>query len=91
MLGGLSEFRAAANLDRRLRTIPPGRAMIVSVYELCDMVVPASQLDRQTPEYLVEWLRSRLPFRCVVTPDLPLMPSKWTFYRPKEDEYAGKS
>jgi len=82
MNGDLSDFTRGAQLLRHLCTIPPGKAMDVTVHMLSDIIVPANPLDRQTPEYLVNWFHARMPFYCTVTPDLPGFPSKWTFYRP---------
>lgn len=86
MPGDLSRFTSGARLERLLRTIPPGKSLNVSVHDLADIEVPANPLDRQTPEYLVEWFRIRMPFYCTVTPDIPLMPSKFTFHRPERSE-----
>ena len=73
-----------AVLLRTLTSLPPGKAINVTRAMLMDIEVPANPLDRQTPEFLVGWFKSRLPFYCTVTPNLPsFMADTWTFYRPR--------
>lgn len=45
---------------------------------------PADPLDRQTPEYLVEFFKVRLPFYTLVRYE-PLR-GFWDFYRPLPEE-----
>lgn len=73
-------FTRGADMLRRLKEIPLGEAMNVTRIELCEIEVPGSPLDHQSPEYLVDWFNSRLPFYCEVWGTV--LGDKWTFYRP---------
>ena len=77
----LTGFTRAANFERLLRTLRPGDALDVRPEEWLDIQVPANPLDRQSPEYLAEWFRVRMPFKCEVRHHL--LPEKWTFFRPQ--------
>lgn len=73
-------FTHGAHLLSKLKTLRPGYAMDVTDHDLSQVQVPASPLDRQTPDYLIEWFRSRLPFYCEVHGTV--LADKWTFHRP---------
>jgi hypothetical protein len=73
-------FTMGADLLRRLRMLAPGEALDVTRIELCDIEVPGSPLDHQTPEYIVDWMNARLPFYCEV--NKPVLGDKFTFLRP---------
>lgn len=85
MPGDLSIYTRGARFERLLRTLQPGQAVDITAQELSDIVVPANPLDRQTPEYLVEWFKIRMPFYCEVSEGIGRIGRKWTFYRPKID------
>jgi hypothetical protein len=81
MPGDLSRFTAGAHLLRELRTLKQGKAYRLTADRLRE--VPANLLDRQTPSYLVEWFKIRLPFYTVVSSGLL---GFWDIYRPTADE-----
>lgn len=60
--------RGARMLERLSRT-PPGHRNRMSIDELCDIEVPASMWDRQTPDFLANWLHGRMPFYCTLYKD----------------------
>jgi hypothetical protein len=78
MKGAFDSLREAAALERRLRHLKPGECFDVRDWR--DIEVPADPLDRQTPEFLAEWFRSRMPFYCTTREDI--LSGKWTFCRP---------
>lgn len=79
----LAKYTSGARMERLLRSLQPGEAVKITTHMLLDVEVPANPLDCQTPEYLVKWFRSRMPFYCTVTPNLPSsFADQWTFYRP---------
>jgi len=80
----LEDFRLGAELERELRTLKPGQCLDVSRQRFNDIIVPANPLDRQTPEYLAEWFKIRMPFYCETR--LNIMSGTWTFERPKLSE-----
>jgi len=80
----LSRFTLAAQLLRRMCLLQPGEAYRLTVPMLLDIEVPANPLDRQTPEYLVEFFKVRLPFYTVVRHE-PLR-GFWDIYRPLPEE-----
>lgn len=69
-MADFSVYTRAAELEGKLRQLKPGQRMRVAVRDLLDMMVPANPLDRQTPAYLADWFRDRMPFRCVVYHDI---------------------
>ena len=76
-------FSRGALLLRQLSALKPGQAMDITKYALSDIEVPANPLDRQDAPYLIRWFKARLPFYCMVCPNLPEpIADKWTFYRP---------
>lgn len=75
--------RGAAILNS-LRRLEPGQVYRVTGQSLQDIIVPANPLDRQSAEYLVEWMRVRLPFFAVVRSE-PIS-RFWDFYRPMPEE-----
>lgn len=77
----LSDFTKGAQLEKTLRRLKPGEFMRVSKNSLLDILVPANPLDRQTPEYLAEWFRSRLPFYATTHEDT--ITGDWEFERPR--------
>lgn len=84
MPGDLSRFTAGARLLAQLRSLEPGECCRLTGSTLQDVVVPAHPFDRQTPEYLVEWFKVRLPFFAVVRNE-PFR-QFWDFYRPLPEE-----
>ena len=83
-MAGLGQFTRGAQLLKMLSNIPPGKAVDISADKLLDIEVPANPMDRQTPEYLIDWFYARLPFYCKLEPDV--FKRKWTFYRPTQKE-----
>lgn len=84
MRADLSIFSRGAWLLRQLQELKPGQAMRITANMLADVTVPANPLDRQTPEYLIEFFRIRLPFFVVVRAE-PLR-EFWDYYRPMPEE-----
>lgn len=82
--GDLSKYTLGARLLGQLRQIKPGEAYRLTMTTLGDVLVPADPLDRQTPEYLVEFFKVRLPFYTSVRYE-PLR-GFWDIYRPLPDE-----
>lgn len=70
MVADFSVYTKAAELEGKLRQIPPGQRMRVAIRDLLDMMVPADPIDRQTPIYLADWFRKRMPFRCITYHDI---------------------
>lgn len=68
MAGDLSRFTAGSRLLGQLRMLKHGEAF---------------PLDRQTPAYLVEWFKVRLPFYTIVNSG---MLGFWDIYRPTAEE-----
>lgn len=83
MIRKVSPFASAAMFLHQLREMEPGQSYRVDQRRLLDMQVPASPLDRQDCNYLTEWFRARLPFRCTVTESTER--GYFEFHRPKEE------
>ncbi len=77
-----TEHDDRARLERLLRTISPGDSMDVTINMLRHVTLPPKFIDQRAPDHLIEWFRSRMAFDCIVTPDRPEQPSRWTFHRP---------
>lgn len=83
MASDLSKFTDGARLLGQLRMLEHGEAFRLTAERLRDIEVPANPLDQQTPEYLVEWFKVRLPFYTVVSSGLL---GFWDIYRPTLEE-----
>ena len=77
----VSVFTEAACFLEQLQLLRPGECLDVRRGDMQHFFVPATPLDRQTPEHLAEWFRSRAPFRCTAREDVQT--GEWTFCRPK--------
>ena len=84
MTADLSTFTDGARLMHELRFLGSGQIYRVPMHRLLDIQVPANPLDRQTPEYLIEFFKVRLPFYCRV--DVDILGRYVDFYRPTADE-----
>jgi len=69
MTADFSVYEKGAAFERELRRLLPGQRMRVPARFFQDIMVPANSLDRQTPRYLAEWFRVRMPFACEVRQD----------------------
>ena len=79
----LARLTKGAQLEKSLRRLKPGECYDVRREDWLDIEVPTNPLDRQTPAFLVEWFRSRMPFYCETHEDI--LTGKWTFCRPTEE------
>ena len=77
----ISVFSEAVCFLEQLQRLRPGECLEASREDMRDFFVPATPLDRQTPQHLAEWFRSRAPFRC--TAREAVLTGEWTFCRPK--------
>jgi hypothetical protein len=77
----ISVFAEAVCFLEQLQRLLPGECLEARREDMRDFYVPPTLLDRQTPEHLAEWFRSRAPFRCTALEDVSTR--KWTFCRPK--------
>lgn len=65
-----ASFARGAQMLRNLQKLQPGHSFRMMARDLCDVEVPAHPLDRQTPEYLANWMRDRAPFYCTIHADI---------------------
>jgi hypothetical protein len=84
MTADLSIYTRGVQMLRQLRALQPGEAFRISTDMLSSIVVRAHPVDRQTPEYLVEWFKIRLPFFTLVRERG--LGKAWEFYRPLPEE-----
>jgi len=59
-------YTRGAALLRELQQLKPGECFRMEVTTLLDIEVPASPLDRQTPDFIAKWMQVRMPFRCTL-------------------------
>ena len=78
----LARFTKGALLEKSLRRLKPGECYDVRREDWLYIEVPTNPLDRQTPAFLAEWFRIRMPFYCETREDI--LTGKWTFCRPTE-------
>lgn len=76
-----ASFTRGAFVFRKLRELGPGKAMKIAREDLADCDFPCNPLDRQDEKYKIEWLRSRMPFPCMVHTDI--ISGDTIFERPK--------
>ena len=72
-----------ARLLKTLRSLQPGEQLKLDDRVLMDCEVPAGPLDRQNKAFLIEWLRSRLPYPVTITELLAERATVWLSRRPK--------
>jgi hypothetical protein len=63
-------YTQGAHLLRELQQLKPGDSFRMKIPDLLEIEVPASPLDRQTPEFIAKWMHARMPFYCTLHQDL---------------------
>lgn len=76
-------YTRGANLLRELQELKPGQCFRMSEEMLSDVAVPASPLDKQTPDYIAKWMQDRMPFYCYLQHSI--WGGWWEISRPEND------